>query len=160
MISPTYGAVEIEDIANIIREKIERKPGEYCVVIGTDSQNFDETKVVVVIAVHHVGHGGSFFYDVQRVRRITNIGQKLLYETHLSLACAEKLIAAFDRLRKQTGFDISEYADLSIHVDAGRNGPSSKVIPEIVGWVTACGYHVVVKPDSFAASCIADRISK
>ena len=139
---------------------MKRYPGEYRVTIGTDSQNFDTTKVVVVIAVHHIGHGGYFFYDISHVRRITNVGQKLLYETQLSLEYARKLVDAFEDLELETGDNILNNVDFSIHVDAGKNGPSKQVIPEIVGWITACGYHVVIKPDSFAASCIADRISK
>ena len=88
MISLTHGVVSIDSIANIIRNDVKLHPGEYRVTIGTDSQNFDETKVVVVIAVHRVGRGGYFFYDVSHVRRITNVGQKLLYETQLSLQYA------------------------------------------------------------------------
>lgn len=160
MISLTHGVVSIDSIANIIRSDVKQRPGEYRVTIGTDSQNFDETKVVVVIAVHRVGRGGYFFYDVSHVRRITNVGQKLLYETQLSLQYAEQLVAAFARLENETGDNIMDDVDFSIHVDAGKNGPSRQVVPEIVGWISACGYRVVIKPDSFAASSIADRISK
>ena len=51
---------------------------------------------------------------------------------------------------------------ISIHVDAGNSpkGKTRELIPEIVGWVKACGYDVKVKPESFCASTIADRISK
>lgn len=160
MLSPTYGHVTIDEVANIIQHRIETQPGDYRVVIGTDSQNFDDTKVVIVIAVHRVGYGGFFFYNVRHARRIENVGQKLLYETHLSLECAEQLVEAFDDIKTTTGFDIVRKAGMSIHVDAGQNGKSRQVIPEIVGWVRACGYDVVVKPDSYAASTIADRISK
>ena len=160
MISPTYGRVSIEEAAEIIRRKVEGTPGEYNVMVGTDSQTSDSTKTVVVIALHHVGHGGLFFYDVMYVRRIENIGQKLLYETQLSLECARKLIDAFEALKETDGFDYEKMLNFCIHVDAGLNGPSKKVIPEIVGWITACGYKVIIKPESFAASTIANRISK
>ena len=53
-----------------------------------------------------------------------------------------------------------EYSAGSIHVDAGKNGPSCKVIPEIVGWIHACGYKAVIKPESVAACSIADKYSK
>ena len=94
------------------------------------------------------------------VRRIDNLGQKLLYETQLSLEYARKLIDAFEVLKETAGFDYEKAMNFCIHVDAGVNGPSKKVIPEIVGWITACGYKVIIKPESFAASTIANRISK
>lgn len=161
MISPTLGKVSLETIAGVIAGRtVCASSGEYNLVIGTDSQNFDETKIVVVIALHHIGHGGTFFYDIQRTRRINSIGQKLLYETQLSLDYAEKLVKIFKRMRDTGAFDYNKHLNLSIHVDAGKNGPSKQVIPEIVGWITACGFHAVVKPESFAASSIANKYSK
>ena len=160
MTSPTFGQVSIPEIAEIIRQRVLSTPGEYRVMIGTDSQNFDKTKVVVVIALHHVGRGGIFFYDVSYARRMSNVGQKLLYETQLSLEYARHLVDAFEDMKEATGFDYEKELSLSIHVDAGENGPSRQSIPEIVGWVTACGYKVVVKPDSAAASAIANKYSK
>ena len=160
MISPTYGKISMEGIVELISQ-VANEPGEaYNVMVGTDSQNFDKTKVVVVIAFHHVGHGGIFFYEITHVRRLNNLGQKLLYETQLSLECARKLVDAFEDLKDTTGYDYDNHLNLCIHVDAGENGPSKKVIPEIVGWITACGYKVIVKPDSYAASSIANKYSK
>ena len=160
MKSHTYGNVGITDVARIIAERAAEAGHEYNVMIGTDSQNFDDTKVVVVIALHDVGHGGIFFYDITHVRRIANVGQKLYYETQLSLEYARKLIEALDELRDAGGFDYEKLLNFSIHVDAGRNGPSCKVIPEIVGWINACGYKAVIKPESVAACSIADKYSK
>ena len=50
----------------------------------------------------------------------------------------------------------------SIHVDAGKsdNGKTKELIPELVGWIKSCGYDCEVKPESFVASSIADKISK
>ena len=160
MQSNTYGEVSIKKVAEIIRDRVTSREGEYNVMIGTDSQNFDKTKVVVVIALHEVGKGGVFFFDITRVRRMTNISEKLLFETSLSLDYASKLMDELNVLRDTEGFDYEKLTNFCIHVDAGMNGPSKQVIPEIVGWIKACGYDVVVKPDSIAASAIANRISK
>lgn len=159
MVSPTLGKVSMEEIAQILKEKTSGS-GEYNLMIGTDSQNFDTTKVVVVIALHHVGKGGIFFYEISHIPRITNVGQKLIYETHLSIEYAGKLIKEFENLYEKTGFDYTQHMNIGIHVDAGNNGPSKQVIPEIVGWIKACGYNVVVKPDSWAACSIANKYSK
>lgn len=160
MKSITYGDVDIKQIVNIIDELVSKNPmDEYQVVVGTDSQNFDKTKIVVVIALIRKSKGGIFFYDVTRVNRINNVKQKLMTETSISLDYATKLMEAFERHYDETGFDYVKL-HFSIHVDAGFNGPTKEVIPEIVGWIKACGWDVHVKPESYVASSIADKISK
>ena len=160
MRSITYGDVDLPKIVSIIDNYVAKNPhNEYQVIIGTDSQNFDKTKIVLVIAVLQVSKGGIFFYDISRVNRITNIKQKLFTETQMSLDCATKLLDEFEKYYEETGFDYTKLS-FSIHVDAGVNGPTKEVIPEIVGWVKSCGYDVHVKPESFVASTIADRLSK
>ena len=78
----------------------------------------------------------------------------------MSLQCAGQLMEAFERLKETTGFDYEKSLNFSIHVDAGYNGPSCQVIPEVVGWIRACGYNAVVKPESYAACSIANKYSK
>lgn len=149
MKSMTYGEVDFNRMIELIRSYVNQKPQkEYQISIGTDSQNFDLTKVVIVVAVNRIGNGGIFFYDIKRVKKITNIRQKIFYETNLSLNIATKLAEKF------------ETEHLSIHVDAGDNGPSSVIIPEITAWINSCGFDCKTKPYSYAASSIANRYSK
>lgn len=161
MLSPTKGPVTYDqiakDICDFVKDNLEAK---YSVYIGTDSQNFDVTKIVSVIAVHRIGNGGKFFYEISRVNRITDIRQKLYTETQLSLECAEKLFDALDKYSKEINFDYKKYLSFSIHVDAGYNGPTKQLIPGIVGWIHASGYKCEVKPYSPAASAIANKYSK
>jgi len=160
MRSITYGEVTMQEIVRIIKEHCEKcNAEENRVIIGTDSQNFDKTKIVMVIALHNVGRGGIFFYDITNLPKITNIKQKLITETQMSLNYATELMDAFDKLNLETGFDYTNL-NFSIHVDAGYFGPTKEVIPEIVGWVKSCGFGCVVKPQSFVASSIADKLSK
>lgn len=161
MKSITYGDVDLPKIAEIIKDSVTANNAtEHNLIIGTDSQNFSDTKIVVVIALQHVGHGGIFFYDITRVRKITNIKQKLITETQMSLELATSLITELDKLFDRTGFDYTSHLNFGIHVDAGENGPTKKVIPEIVAYIKSFGFDVAVKPDSFVASSIADRYSK
>lgn len=161
MLSPTHGEVSMQTIASIIAQKtVQAEPGEFELVIGTDSQNFDKTKIVVVISLYHVGHGGIFFYDIQHVHRINNVGQKLLFETRLSLECVTALVAEFEALKQSGAYDYEKHLTLAIHVNAGENGPSRQVIPQVVSWIASCGYQAVVKRDSFAACSIANKLSK
>ena len=160
MRSITYGEVSIKDIVGIIENYVLKKPdSDFQVIVGTDSQNFDKTKIVLVIALIEKSKGGIFFYDITRVNKITNIKQKLYTETQMSLDCATELMDAFEKRFEETGFDYTGI-HFSIHVDAGFKGPTKEVIPEIVGWVKSLGYDVHVKPESFVASSIADKLSK
>ena len=161
MKSPTHGEVDINTVARLILDYIKfNKDSSNHIIIGTDSQNFSDTKVVVVIAVYTETKGGKFFYDITRVKRISNVNQKLHMETAMSLQYADELIDLLDTMGLEENFDYTKHCSIGIHVDAGYNGPSGLVIPEITGWIKAMGYDVTVKPDSFVASTIADRISK
>lgn len=153
MRSPTYGEVSTDEVYKIIKDYIQSQPDKrYQITVGTDSQNFEMTKMVFVIAVWRVGKGGIFFYEVKHVKKITNLQQKIYYETSLSLEKANELTKILQE--EDLPYDVS------IHVDIGQNGATAKVIPEIVGWVTACGYKCEIKPNSYTASGIANKLSK
>lgn len=134
--------------------------GEINIIIGTDSQNFHDTKLVSVIAVTCEGHGGIYFYEITRFDLLRTVKEKLHTETQESLTLAEKLIDALESDNKYTELLLS--CPISIHVDAGNSdkGKTKQLIPELIGWVKACGYDVHVKPESFVASSIADKLSK
>jgi predicted RNase H-related nuclease YkuK (DUF458 family) len=153
MQSITYGKVDFDKMFHIIKNFVSKAPKEsYNISVGTDSQNFDLTKVVLVVSVYQVGHGGIFFYEVKRVKKIYDINQKLFYETSISLELAMKLSEKFH----EENFNYS----IGIHVDAGQNGPTKRFIPEITSWVNACGFDCKTKPYSYAASTIANKYSK
>jgi hypothetical protein len=163
MISPTYGNVSIKKMADILNSYYQNNKhygSEFSLTIGTDSQNFSDTKVVVVIAMRCIGHGGIYFYEISHVDKIQNVKQKLNFETSLSLDMANSIMDILED--NQDYEELYLNSNFAIHVDAGRSpeGKTKEVIPEIVGWIKACGYECVVKPDSYTASSIADRISK
>ena len=160
MKSMTFGEVTMKQIVDIIEDKVNEKSySNFQVIVGTDSQNFDKTKIVLVIALIEESKGGIFFYEITNVKKITNLKNKLYKETEMSLDCAAKLMEEFEKKYDETGFDYTQL-HFCIHVDAGFKGDTREVIPEIVGWVKSCGYEVHVKPDSFVASSIADKLSK
>ena len=85
--------MSVPDIAKKIFEFImSDKTNSYEITVGTDSQNFDRTKMVEVIAVHRKGRGGTYFYNIEFVRRITNLKQKINEETSRSLVVANDLL--------------------------------------------------------------------
>lgn len=130
------------------------------IIIGTDSQNFSDTKMVSVICVIAAGRGGIFFYNISRIDRIVDVRRKLHIETNESLNLATKLVDIFEADEKYHEMYLD--CSIAIHVDAGNSpkGKTKDLIPELVGWIKAFGYDARTKPDSFVASCVADKFSK
>lgn len=160
--SETYGKLNIEQIPEKILEFYEKNKdieGVFQIVVGTDSQNFSDTKMVTVIAAYKEGHGGIFFYEIDRINRITNVKQKLNTETSRSLEVMMNLVSELEESKYK---DMRDNTLLSIHVDAGWSdkGKTKELIPGLIGWIKACGFEAKCKPESFAASSIADKISK
>lgn len=161
-ISPTHGELTIDQIPALIKEyydHMKHYDTGIHITIGTDSQNFDYTKEVNVIAVICTGHGGIFFYKINARDRITDVRTKLHIETADSLEIAEKLVTMLEAKEYE---DIFMNTEFSIHIDAGysENGKTKELIPELVNWVKGMGYEAMVKPDSYVASGVADKISK
>ncbi len=158
--SQTYGKLELNQIPEKINEYYQRMKqydAPIHVIVGTDSQNFDTTKMVSVIAVYCEGHGGIYFYEITRFKKIMDVRKKLHAETGESLKIATTLVDLMERYE-----ELFLNTTFSIHVDAGinPNGKTKELIPELVGWIRSCGYDCETKPDSWVASTIADRISK
>lgn len=155
--SETYGKLNIEKIPEKLRDFYDRsrvygEPIE--VTIGTDSQNHASyTKIVTVISIICKHHGGIFFHRTRYTDLIMTVREKLETETNLSLEIAQKLIELMDD-------ELMANCPLSIHIDAGNAGKSRDLIQALTGWVHSMGYDCEVKPNSYAASSIADRISK
>lgn len=160
--SYTYGRLTLDGVADKIKLYYDSMSGydePFNIVVGTDSQNFSDTKVVNVIAVTCKHHGGIFFYRINRMPKIVNVRQKLQEETLESLNIMTLLV---DILAQDEYAAVFNGCTFTIHIDAGLNprGKTSELIPELVGWIKAMGYDCEVKPNSFAASSIADKISK
>ncbi len=152
--SPTHGNVSFDEMYFLIKKFICEFPEcEYEITVGTDSQNHSLTKTVLCLAVWRKGKGGIYFAETKYLRKITNIRQKLIHETSMSLELALKLTERFK-------IDSLDYNITAIHVDAGKNGPTGRFVSEIIGWVKACGFDCKIKPYSYCASSIADRVSK
>lgn len=151
--SPTYGSLEMPELREKILGFMAAEPEhEYQIVVGTDSQPHNGSGVdfVTAIVIRRVGAGGIYFW-----KRVVNkqhyvLRQRMYEEATLSLVMAETVIA----LLHKDG--ITKY-DVEIHVDIGKFGDTREMINEIVGMVRGSGYSVKTKPESYAASKVADR---
>lgn len=130
----------------------ERSP--YNLIVGTDSQkDHGEVRFVTAVVIHRIGKGGRFYYQTQYERPMKSLRQRMLYEASLSLGLASRLS---ERL-SQIGVGLDH---IEIHLDVGYNGPTSEVIREVVGMIAGSGFDAKIKPDSFAASSVADKFTK
>ncbi len=151
--SPTYGSLELpavrEKILAFLAYEPERK---YQLVVGTDSQPHNGSGVdfVTAVVVHRLGRGGIYFWKRVVNKKRYVLRQRMYEEAALSLEMAETVLA----LLHKDG--ITRY-DVEIHVDIGAFGETREMIAEIVGMIRGSGYDVKVKPDSYAASKVADR---
>ena len=161
--SQTYGKLELKDIPEKLLAFYERNKvyGEAMeITIGTDSQTHEhETKIVTVISIICKGHGGIFFHKSEYREPIVIVKQKLETETYISLETASALL---DELGKSEYRVLMDNCPFSIHIDAGNapHGKTKDLIQGLTGWVHALGYSCEVKPNSYAASCVADKLSK
>jgi uncharacterized protein len=152
-ISPTYGGMDLACVKNTIVDYINEFPdNRYSLIIGTDSQSKNGSGIdfVIAIAVHRIGHGGIYFWKRIVEHKKMVMQTRIYQEALLSLECAK------DFLDTQAKSSISKY-DIEIHVDIGKNGKTRDMISEIVGMITASGFAVKTKPDSYCASKVADR---
>lgn len=161
-ISQTYGKLELNQIPDCILDYYNKMKSFECpihIIVGTDSQNFSDTKMVIAIAVTCEGHGGIYFSEVTRKPRIQDVRLKLHTETNESLRVATELVNILEQEKYQELFLNTTF---SIHIDAGKSdkGKTKELIPELIGWIKSCGYECEIKPNSFVASSIADKISK
>lgn len=161
-VSPTHGICEnVEQVINKIFEKIASKEhSDWTIAIGTDSQNKKQsTKFCSAILLLEKGKGGIYFYQVSHESRFHVLQNRMLREAELSIVLGREVITkAEDKILEE---DLLERnVSFEIHCDLGKYGKSQESIKAAIGWITSeFGDSVVtrVKPDSTAASSIADK---
>lgn len=155
-------SVKYSEMIKIISNFIAANPkAEYEITVGTDSQNHSSTKIVTVLAVHRIGDGGIFFYRSEYINKIRVLKEKIIEETARSIENATGLLDGIQLNLIDQDIDIEELnLHFQIHCDIGKKGKTKTLIKEITAWVEASGFEVAIKPNSYAASGIANKISK
>ncbi|MDO8515183.1 MAG: ribonuclease H-like YkuK family protein [bacterium] len=152
--SPTFGQMNLSGVVDRAVSFIESENNcTFKIVVGTDSELIPHggTHFVTAIVVHHVGHGGVYFWSSISKTKIKDLRQRMYEEASQSLAIAQNLIEEFKK-RDQPLDKI-----LEIHVDIGQNGDTRNMIAEITGMIRGSGFVCKTKPESFGASNVADR---
>jgi len=136
-----------EDIEEV-REFIRNSSEESAIYVGCDSRQIRDSTIFVTVVVVHINsnHGAKIFWQVDRVRRISSIRQRLLEEVNRAVYTA--LMIA----------DVVGDRPFEVHLDINPNPDhrSSVILKEAVGYVLAQGLKPVLKPDAIAATAVAD----
>lgn len=152
------------DVVASIKYFIKTDPdSEYRLAVGTDSQVKGRyTCFATGIHIHRVGKGA--WCCVSKMienKRYKNLKEKISKETSITYEIVymfnEQLMDALcDLTVKYKNFDCK----LEAHIDVGTRGETRKLSKEMAGYFEGMGIDAKIKPDSFVASCYANRYSK
>ncbi|MEK7658122.1 MAG: ribonuclease H-like YkuK family protein [Patescibacteria group bacterium] len=149
-----YGLkLNIENVVSeIIRFMKDDEGSKYKIIVGSDSERRENNSAdfVTAIIVHRTGNGGRYFWRRLELGKIYNLRSRIIQEVLLSLDGAKEILAALKSFN-------APHFDFEIHVDIGENGETKSMINEVMGMVRAHNFEARTKPDSYAASKVADR---
>lgn len=144
----TLSGVQVFDMMRVVEQLL----GEGRVVhIGTDAQKTSRRmEFVTVVCVLNPGKGGRVFYTRRFEKKEMSLYDKLSTETWLSLELALKMNQDFELSAAQKR--------IWVHVDANPDTryDSSDYVKQLAGMVAGSGFPVLVKPDAWCASHVAD----
>ena len=139
-------------IKEISRFMAEDKNRHYKIIIGSDSDGHNEKMVdfVTAIVVHRVGNGGRYFWRGVEFSKFHTLRDRIIQEVLLSIETAKELLIILKTL------EVPQF-DFEIHVDIGENGETKSMMQEVIGMIRAYNFEARVKPESYAATKVADR---
>lgn len=141
------------EVVDDIRSFMLEKPSAfYKIIIGSDSlqSSGHEADFVTAIVVHRIGNGGRYFWNRTREEHFHTLRDRIIREVMKSLDTSMRILEI-----------LKEHDDIKfefeVHVDVGANGKTSALISEVTGIVRAYHFNVKTKPESYAASSVADK---
>lgn len=144
----TLGGAEVLDVMGHVEGLL--RVGQV-VHIGTDAQKSSRRmEFVTVICVLNPGKGGRVFYTRRFDDKDISLFEKLSLETWFSLELALRMNAEYDLPTAQK--------QIWVHVDANPDTryDSSDYVKQLAGMVAGSGFPVLVKPQAWCASHVAD----
>jgi len=122
--------------------------------IGTDSKTIGKkTRYTTVFVYYSPGKGGVYVDNTIKEDRPKSLYQKLLKETWYSISAALEIMEIDPKITPEI---------LEVHIDVNNNPKhkSGKYRGELMGMVLAQGFKCESKPNSWAATTLADKISR
>lgn len=139
----------VREIVSFMAKDVSRR---YRLTVGTDSELLSDKNAdfVTAIVVHRIGNGGRYFYHRFVLGKFHTLRDRIIREALISVDVAKDILL---ELKK---FPLPDF-EFEIHADIGERGPTKVLIQEVVGMVRANNFEVRTKPESYAASNVADR---
>lgn len=139
----------VDSAVNFMKQDPQRS---YKIMIGTDSALYNSTDAdfVTAVVVHRVGNGARYFWRRSELKNFHTLRERMTKEAMISLEIAQSI---FGYLKKAEAPDFS----FEVHVDVGTVGETKTVVQDLVGLIRANNFEVKTKPESYAASNVADR---
>ena len=130
----------------------EKQDASYKIIIGTDSLGVNDsyTDFVTAIVVQRVGNGGKYFWKRLERQNVYGLRDRIIKEVMLTLETATGVLELL-KAHPQLMFDFE------VHVDVGMHGKTSALISEVTGMIRGYNFPFKTKPESYAASSIADK---
>ncbi|MFH1967811.1 MAG: ribonuclease H-like YkuK family protein [bacterium] len=157
--SPSKGNLNIEEVTKEIFGYMQELPEyQYEVVVGCDSPSSDKPFFPIAIVVLRTGAGGRFFlkkmqYDDKFLKKFVFWKNRILQEVYLS---CELALSLREVLEKENKLGL-KYQFQYIHADVGEKGKTREMVKEVIGLIKSNGFEARIKPQSFAATVVADR---
>jgi predicted RNase H-related nuclease YkuK (DUF458 family) len=142
-----------EEVVKEVVAYMQAEPSRrYKVTIGTDSEllSTKNADFVTAIVVHRIGNGGRYFWRRFELGKFHTLRDRIIREVLISLDVAKEVLT---ELKKSPLPDF----EFEVHADVGMNGPTNAVIQEVMGMIRAHNFEAKMKPESYAASNVADR---
>tara|TARA_Y100000310_G_scaffold330028_1_gene400938 strand:+ start:1469 stop:1981 length:513 start_codon:yes stop_codon:yes gene_type:complete len=160
--NPTKGQMQLSQVPEELVEYMREKPDHpYEIIVGCDSSATQEPTFPVVVVVLRKKEGGRFFFTkvcYPAPRKFYNLHDRILEEVLLSCQLALWLRENFTKhIQKEK--EVPNYQFQYIHADIGENGLTKDMIKEVTGLIRGNGFLPMIKPESFAASSVADRLA-
>jgi len=141
---------EIKDIANYINSYIKNSSDKIKVVVGTDSQVYKNyTAYAIAVCLYHEGNGGHVLYSKEKIFDKEEVLSNRLWKE------VKRTVGVADYIRN----NISVKNEVETHFDINPNEQfdSNSIYKAATGFAVGAGFNFIVKPHSYAATCVADR---
>ncbi len=146
--------LDIKQVINEIIRFIQNEEGrKYKIIVGSDSEgrNGLPPDFVTAVVVYRVGNGGRYFWRRLELDKVYyTLHDRIIQEVLLSIEVAKEILILLKDFK-------IPYFDFEIHVDIGQNGETKSMIQEVMGMVRAYNFEAKTKPESYAATKVADR---
>lgn len=149
--SPTDGQLTLREVMRSLEKYIDEDPGgRYLIIMGSDARQNKSIDFVSAIVIHRKGSGGRYFWRRIHEEKTSDLRNQIYKEALLSIELGQYLLANLNKEKISS-------SDVEIHIDIGSIGPTRDLIKEVVGMVSGNGFVAKIKPESYAASVVADR---